>query len=53
MSAYHYQCANCYCTLHMDEEPPDGVYYSVVNGDLCWSCEREQQAALYDDDDDD
>lgn len=53
MPAYHYQCANCYCTLYMDEEPADGTYYSVVNGELCFSCERQQQAQeTYDDDDD-
>lgn len=50
MPAYHYQCAECYCTLHIDEEPKDGIYYSVVNGELCWSCERQEQE-LYQDDD--
>ena len=51
MSAYHYQCANCYCTLSLDEEPANGIYHRIINGELCLSCEREQQAALYDDDD--
>ena len=52
MPAYHYQCANCYCTLHLDSVPEDGTYFSVVNGQLCWSCEREQQQMddVYDDD---
>ena len=54
MSAYHYQCANCYCTLHIDPEPVNGVYESVVNGDLCYQCESEQNTrnySYYDDDD--
>ncbi len=52
MPAYHYQCANCYCTLHLDPSPKDGVYYSVVNGELCWGCENEHQQMEEDDDDD-
>lgn len=53
MPAYHYQCASCYCTLSLDPEPADRIYYSVVNGDLCWSCQSTQDANdQYDDDDD-
>lgn len=52
MPAYHYQCANCYCTLSIDEEPKDGIYYSVVNGELCCSCEHQEQVAAHYDDDD-
>jgi Zn-finger protein len=51
MPAYHYQCANCYCTLNIEEEPADGIYYSVVNGEICWSCEQQQQQQQYEDDD--
>lgn len=53
MPAYHYQCASCYCTLYLEEKPTDGIYYSVVNGELCCSCERQEQEQNYNDDDDD
>lgn len=51
--AYHYQCAGCYCTLSLDAAASNQPVYSVVNGDLCPSCQAQQDARLYDDDDDD
>ena len=50
--AYHYQCAGCYCTLSLDASTNDAPEYSVVNGDLCWSCQAENDAKLDEDDDD-
>ena len=41
--AYHYQCANCYCTLSMDPCREGQGYYSVVNGELCSSCQTEKE----------
>jgi len=50
--AYHYQCAKCYCTLSLGAEKNNVPVYSVVNGDLCSSCQSEEDAVQYDDDDD-
>lgn len=50
--AYHYQCAKCYCTLNLEAAGDDEPVYSVVNGDLCSSCQCQNEAELYDDDDD-
>lgn len=43
MKKYHYQCSSCYCTLHADplEEGEKWVY--VITGELCISCEKEQE----------
>lgn len=50
--AYHYQCAECYCTLNLEAAGVDEPVYTVVNGDLCSSCQSQKEAELYDDDDD-
>lgn len=52
--AYHYQCADCYCTLYYEEARDGEPIYSVVNGDLCSSCQSQKEEKLYDyyDDDD-
>ena len=50
--AYHYQCAECYCTLSLGAAAINEPVYSVVNGDLCSSCQAQKDAELYDDDDD-
>lgn len=50
--AHHYQCAECYCTLNLEAAGDDEPVYSVVNGDLCSSCQSQKEAELYDDDDD-
>jgi len=50
--AYHYQCADCYCTLNLEAAGDDEPVYSVVNGDLCSSCQSQKEAELYDEDDD-
>lgn len=49
--AYHYQCASCYCTLHLESAKEGEHVYSVVNGELCSSCQRHED--LKNDDDDD
>lgn len=48
--AYHYQCANCFCTLYMDACSEGEAYYSVVNGDLCLSCQADKETEEDDDD---
>lgn len=48
--AYHYQCANCYCTLSMDSSEANEPMYSVVNGELCSSCQAEEDSYYEDDD---
>ncbi|WP_179402228.1 hypothetical protein [Burkholderia guangdongensis] len=50
--AYHYQCAACYCTLHLEAAENDEPVYSVVTGELCLSCQSQKDAQRYDDDDD-
>ena len=50
--AYHYQCAGCYCTLRLEAAENNEPVYSVVNGDICSSCQTQKDAELYDDDDD-
>lgn len=49
--AYHYQCAGCYCTLYLGAAENKEPVYSMVNGDLCSSCQSKKDAALDDDDD--
>ena len=49
--AYHYQCAKCYCTLYLGSAENNQPVYSVVNGELCSSCQAQEDA--YNDDDDD
>jgi hypothetical protein len=51
--AYHYQCAGCFCTLSLGAAANNEPLYSVVNGDLCSSCQAQEDARHYDDDDDD
>jgi len=51
MEYYNYQCANCYATLYGDSLPQGQSYTSVVNGEICSSCQAEQMQN--DDDDDD
>lgn len=51
--AYHYQCAGCFCTLSLETESNNEPLYSVVNGDLCSSCQAREDASHYDDDDED
>lgn len=46
--AYHYRCADCYCALYLEEVEEGEPVYSAVTGELCSSCEAEQ-----DNDDDD
>jgi len=46
-----YQCAGCYTTLYGDALPAGENYYSIVNGELCSSCQAEEDD-YYDDDDD-
>ena len=50
--AYHYQCAGCYCTLYLEAAGNNEPEYSVVNGDLCSSCQSQKDEEHYDDDDD-
>jgi Zn-finger protein len=50
--AYHYQCAGCYCILYRQAAENNEPIYSVVNGDLCSSCQSQKDAERYDDDDD-
>jgi len=50
--AYHYQCAECYCTLCLETARNNEPVYSVINGDLCSSCQSQKDAEFYDDDDD-
>lgn len=47
-----YQCAECYTTLYGDALPEGEHYNYIVNGDLCSSCQANQDNHLYDDDDD-
>lgn len=52
MTAYNYQCAGCCCTLYADplsEEDED--YCWVMNGELCSTCQSEQDNLNNDDDD--
>lgn len=49
--AYHYQCAECYCTLYLGAAEDNEPVYRVVTGDLCSSCQSQKDAELYDDDD--
>ena len=49
--AYHYQCAGCYCTLYLEAAKKNEPEYSVVNGDLCSSCQSQKDDEYYDDDD--
>lgn len=49
MTAYHYQCARCYCTLRADARDEGESYQWVVNGELCSSCQAKE-AVAYDDD---
>ncbi len=51
--AYHYQCAGCYCTLCLESAEENEEIYSVVNGDLCYSCESQKEQEEQDDYDDD
>lgn len=49
---YHYQCAGCYCTLRMDRREENESMTSVVNGELCYSCQlAREDMDSYDDDD--
>jgi len=50
--AYHYQCADCCCTLYLDAAANNEPIYSIVNGDLCSSCQSQKDVEVYDDDDD-
>ena len=47
-----YQCAECCTTLYGDALPEGEHYNYIVNGDLCSSCQANQDNHLYDDDDD-
>ncbi|MDA3508094.1 hypothetical protein MJ004_15660 [Acinetobacter junii] len=49
--AYLYQCAGCYKTLYGDALPEGEHYNYIVNGELCSSCQAEQDNDYYDDDD--
>ncbi len=51
MTAYHYQCAACCCTLYADALPEGENYCYVTNGELCSSCQAQQEAWADDDDD--
>lgn len=53
MAYYLYQCASCYTTLYGDALPYGASYTSVVNGQLCSTCQSEQVRQQDDDDDDD
>ncbi|MFW1852827.1 hypothetical protein ACG9XR_19980 [Acinetobacter guillouiae] len=46
-----YQCAECYTTLYGDALPDGEHYNSIVTGELCSSCQAEQDDDFYDDDD--
>ena len=46
-----YQCAECYTTLYGDALPEGEHYNSIVTGELCSSCQAEQDDDFYDDDD--
>lgn len=50
MTAYNYQCESCFCTIYSDPLPDGERYYYVVNGDLCPSCQAQQDARFDDDD---
>ena len=41
MMYFHYQCAQCYCTLYRPNVPEGAECTSVVNGTLCSSCQAE------------
>jgi len=43
------QCANCYCTLYFTGENGS----SGVTGELCSSCEHEEEVRKHNDEDDD
>lgn len=51
MATYHYQCASCYCTLYADASRPGEPQYSIVNGELCESCQAAQNSYNEIDDD--
>ncbi|MCA9460029.1 MAG: hypothetical protein KC550_05775 [Nanoarchaeota archaeon] len=42
MTAYHYQCANCGCTLYADSLDEGEDYSYVMNGELCSSCKAKR-----------
>lgn len=44
-----YQCAECYTTLYGDSLPDGERYNYIVNGELCDSCQADQDHDLYDD----
>ena len=46
--AYCYQCAKCCTTLYADPLPDHEDYYYVITGELCSSCQMEEDS---DDDD--
>lgn len=48
---YLYQCANCYTTLYGDSLAESESYNFVINGELCSSCQADEDN--YDDYDDD
>lgn len=50
MAYYLYQCAQCYTTLYGDALPAGAAYTSIVNGELCSSCQAQQAQDEYDDD---
>ena len=53
MSEYYlYQCAGCATTLYGDYLPEGEQYTSVINGDLCESCQHQQEEDDWYDDDD-
>jgi Zn-finger protein len=43
MTAYHYQCASCFCTLHRDSLKPGESYVFATTGDICWSCDDSRR----------
>jgi hypothetical protein len=53
MTAYHYQCQSCQCTMSIDELPPEQEKHVYVSGGVCGSCQsaEQQQQQAYDDDD--
>ncbi len=48
---YLYQCANCYITLYGDSLAEGESYNFVISGELCSSCQADEDS--YDDYDDD
>lgn len=53
MAYYLYQCARCATTLYSDALPEGESYTYIMNGELCSTCQAEQEQEDWDDGNDD